>query len=238
MFSKKSIIVVFAIAQIALSSFAMDQGGLKDLYQQLLKIQGRNDPAESMRTYTLECYSNEAYFNRLLQNAHHTGLIEQYQKILSTEEGSNIVLRMIRPRCLRLAAYMQNHYGGGNVFAYDGGGSEKGAVIGQYMNADNKNLTITKYSFLNGLLDQIDRAAEKLQGNQYFQRIKQELRTNLLAAIADSQVAMVIKNSPPAMFESHLKIIREFGDALIQAGDMKELENLNNTLQKVINDFQ
>ena len=238
MFTKKSIVVVFAIAQIALSSFAMDQGGVKDLYQQLLKIQGRNDPAYSMRTYTLECYSNEGFFNRLFKQAQITGLVEQYKNILSTAEGSDIVLRAIRPVCLRLAAYMQNHYGAGNVFAYDGGGKEKGAVIGQYINAQNNTLTITKYSFLNGLLDQIDGAVENLQGNQYFQEIKRELRKNLLEAIADSQVAMVVKNSPPAVFESHLEIIKEFGRALIKTNDMQELENLNNTLQSVINDFQ
>ncbi len=238
MFTKKNKAIMFGvIVQMVFSACAMEQESLRDLYKKLLQVQGLKDPSGDVnRLGRMDC-APSWYLNTLLTNAKTTGLIKQYQDVLSTEIGANVLSFMFEAPCLRNAAYLQNKYGKGNPFVYNGAPDQQDVAIGQY-DGPRGMITITRYSFINGVLEQADTAGAQLGGNQNFQKSKATLRNSLMEAIKQAEAVIAAQNSPAKKFSWNLDTIKEFGDVLVKMKDEPALINLNNQLETVIKNFQ
>jgi hypothetical protein len=189
MFTKRNMAIMVVIAaQMVFSAYAAQQGSLRDLYQRLLQIQALNNPAMDVeRLNRYEC-APKWMLDEMLKNAARTGLIQQYKDLLATEKGSVILSSMFEAPCLRNAAFLQNMWGQGNPFKYNGSPSQADVVVGTY-NSPNGMIIITRYSLINGLLEQADTAGAQLGNNQYFQQNRTMLRNNLIEAIQQAQAA-------------------------------------------------
>jgi hypothetical protein len=177
-------------------------------------------------------------FRTMFEEAVKTGLVEQYKQILlgtnsHVQNLPNILEAICAPDVLRMIAYLQNVYGGGQPFSYDSVVAVTSGVvnpsIGTYQSPKGK-LNITSYGFLRGLIDAIDSINVSVRQNPsvaqtYYARL-QTLNSAIDAAIAEQQ-----KINTSAHFDYTVSELRK----LVYQGNnqiVSELETILNKYKK------
>lgn len=228
MFNKKNIAIVFAIAQIAVFCSAMQQNGdVNELFQKLLVSQGTLNPTNRSNMKYLD-----HNFQPIFDAARSTGLIAQYKTLLLSQSGNDMLSNFIAPAHLQMIAYMQNTYGQGNPFSYDGNGLN--VELGTYVGSSNDTIIITRYSFFKGLLDALKSLATDPQSrsNQYFKAMHNEIINNLVTAIANSET-QVVTSKFPLLADKAVELIRAGNKDVIKAIGMQVLK----PLEKIVSPY-
>lgn len=255
MVTKKSVAMLVALASIGLSSFAMDQtcgSQVKELYAELLRVQGTDSPisissamkvghtsidAQSYRVMSQKAFNaNLALFTNIFQVATNarTGIMVQYKNLILNPTESFLMM-FLDFQHLQVIAYMQNVYGHGQPFVFDpttggilqtGGSSEYHAQLGSYINQQGDSLQITRYGLLNGIIDALIslETDPTILSNQNYSLLCKTLKNELIKAIVTASRQKLI------LFEKNMQSSVNITSNLMK---VKSLSNAVDQLGKV-----
>lgn len=250
MFTKKNMAIVAALMLVGCSAFGMDQrcgSQVKELYAELLRMQGTDNPlyakeimvghfnvnGKDYRSMASDAYiSNQELFKNIFTAATEakTGIMVQYKRLILNENQLS-ESTFFNFRHLQVIAHMQNEYGEGNPFALKKmgvlqvGTQPEGLIkIGSYINQQNQTLVITRYGFLNGIIDALVslEADATASSNKNYISFCDALRQNLIKAIATAsrQRLILLEDSVESSIniKTNLMKIKSFVNAVDQLG--------------------
>lgn len=222
MSNKKNMLFFAMVASFSLISYASQFGPQvldpKKTYQSLLQSQNSQDPMQyNPQAAQLSYVAARQDFQRIFNDAATTGLVAQCEKLLT---GPSFIQMkdFISPEHIQVIAYMQNKYGNGNPFAYNGQSNtndvSQTAVLGTYRNPGGQIITITRYSFFNTLLDTMSKLTLQYTTNPYFRNMYDTINNNLVMALNMSR--QPAEQDPKAKLATLLNKFNEFAQRTMQ----------------------
>lgn len=242
MSNNTSIIFFTMMASFSLTSyaaynqFAPQVHDAQKTYELLLQSQSNKNPMENNpQVAQMSRVAVRQDFQLIFKNAETTGLVAQCEKLLT---GSSFIQMkdFISPEHLQVIAYMQNKYGNGNPFVYNGPANNNDlsqtAVLGTYKNPRGQVLTITRYSFFNTLLDTLNKSTYSKASNPYFKQMYDTINNNLSTALQLSQKSAL--QDPRQKLAGLLNKFNEFAQINIQHNATASIDIIINGLEEIM----
>ena len=241
MSNKKSLVLLTIIAHFLGTSYAAQFNpqvlNAKKDYQSLLQSQGINNPLDNSVFAQISRVAARQDFQKIFTDAERTGLVFQIEELLTKPS----VIQMndfVSPEHIQVIAYMQNKYGNGNPFVYNGQTNSNDlsqtAVLGTYRNPSGQVITITRYSFFNTLLEALSKLSSIQRSNPYFLKMYDVINNNIITALRTS--SQPAQQDPRQKLAELLKKVQEYGqrsiDLNVSASIDIMIKGLEETLKK------
>jgi hypothetical protein len=219
MSNKKNLVLLTIMAHFSFTSYATQFGpqvrDAKKNYQSLLQFQGINNPLDNSAFAQISRVAARQDFQKIFTAAERTGLVFQIEELL-TKPSIIQMNDFISPEHIQVIAYMQNKYGNGNPFVYNGQANNNDlgqtAVLGTYRNPSGQIITITRYSFFNTLLEALYKISYDQSSNPYFLKMYDIINNNIATAL---QASKHPAQDPRQKLAELLKKVQEYGQRSI-----------------------